>query len=201
MKNTKITCQKTTTQIIKIPLKNQSTNISTKLYEKLTSKGPLGRQMAPTGAAPGSQMANKIDIRGLWSSPKARSRCILDHQLEFFRVLGPPKHRFWEPGGASASILEAPVYQFRDISHHTQRGLMQTSHTLSRAELGGKQIRWSTNWWCLNCTWKKRQIIPTLFTAFFLSLVGIAWILFRWFRSPLVFPRCSFVGSKTPLCY
>ena len=65
MKNTKITCQKTTTQIIKIPLENQSTNISTKLCEKLTSKGPLGRQMAPPAPALGSEMANKIDIRGL----------------------------------------------------------------------------------------------------------------------------------------
>ena len=142
--------------------------------------------------SPGISNGEQIDIRGLWSSPKARSRCILDHQLELFRVLGPPRHRFWEPGGASASILEAPVYQFRDISHHTQRGLMQTSHTQSRAELGGKQIRRSTNWWCLNCTWKIRQIIPTLFTAFFLSLVGIAWILFRWFRSPLVFQKWFF---------
>ena len=106
-----------------------------------------------------------------------------------FSSFGTPRHRFGGPGGAMASILEAPVYQFRDISHHTQRGLMQTSHTQSRAELGGKQIRWSTNWWCLNCTWKIRQIIPTLFTAFFLSLVGIAWILFRWFRSPLVFQK------------
>ena len=169
MKNTKITGQKTTTQIIKIPLENQSTNISTKLCEKLTSKGPLGRQMAPTGAAPGSQMANKIDIRGLWSSPKARSRCIFDHQLELIRVLGPPKHRFWEPGGASASILEPPVYQFRDISHHTQRGLMQTSHTQSRAELGGKQIRWSTNWWCLNCTWKFARSSQHSSQRFFLN--------------------------------
>ena len=118
-----------------------------------------------------------------------------------FSSFGTPKHRFWEPGGASASILEAPVYQFRDISHHTQRGLMQTSHTLSRAELGGKQIRWSTNWWCLNCTWKIRQIIPTLFTAFFLAL----WVLLEsssddsevlWYSK-----NGSFADSKTPLCY
>ena len=140
-------------------------------FDKNTRKRDIqGTTWTSNGAYRGSPRipnGEQIDIRGLWSSPKARSRCIFDHQLELSRVVGTPEHQFWEPGGASASILQVPVYQFLDISHRTQRGLMQTSRTQSRAELGGKQIRWSTNWWCLNCTWKIRQIITTLFTTFF----------------------------------
>ena len=99
--------------------------------------------MAPTGAALGSQTVNKSTSVASEARPRPAQGAFLTTSSSFLQFwgFGTPKHRFWEPGGASASILEAPVYQFRDISHHTQRGLMQTSHTQSRAELGGKQIR------------------------------------------------------------
>ena len=146
MKNTKITCQKTTTQIIKIPLENQSTNISTKLCEKLTSKGPLGRQMAPTGAALGSQTVNKSTSVASEARPRPAQGAFLTTSSSFLEFWEPQNITFGSLAVPRASILQAPVYQFRDISHHTQRGVMQTSHTQSRAELGGKQIRRSTNW-------------------------------------------------------
>ena len=109
MKNTKITCQNTTTQIIKIPIKNQSTNISTKLCEKLTSKGPLGRQMAPTGAALGSQTVNKSTSVASEARPRPAQGAFLTTSSSFLE--------FWDPKtlilgawGVSASILQAPVY-------------------------------------------------------------------------------------------
>ena len=96
MKNTKITCQKTTTQIIKIPLENQSTNISTKLCEKLTSKGPLGRQMAPTGAALGSQTVNKSTSVASEARPRPAQGAFLSTSSSFLE--------FWDP---KTSILGA----------------------------------------------------------------------------------------------
>ena len=107
MKNTKITGQKTTTQIIKIPLENQSTNISTKLCEKLTSKGPLGRQMAPTGAALGSQTVNKSTSVASEARPRPAQGASWTTSSSFFEFwdpqdidfgsLGVPRHRFWNP--------------------------------------------------------------------------------------------------------
>ena len=89
MQNTKKNRSKTNPPNHQKSIENIIKTISTKIYEKLTSQGPLGRQMAPTGAALGSQTVNKSTSVASAARPRPAHGASWTTTSSF--------HEFWDP--------------------------------------------------------------------------------------------------------